>query len=79
MLILTRYVGQSFNIYLEDGSVINVILLDNQASQYGRFSKIGIDAPRHLNIVRTELLKRNTQRTIELLDDDCSPKNLVLP
>lgn len=58
MLILTRFVGQSFNINLEDGSIIHIKLLDNQPSPYGRFSKIGIDAPRQLNIVRTELLGR---------------------
>ena len=66
MLILTRFVGQSFNIYLEDGSFINIKILDNQPSPYGRLSKIGIDAPRNLNIVRTELVKRESDDYYEL-------------
>jgi sRNA-binding carbon storage regulator CsrA len=65
MLILTRFIGQSFNIYLEDGSCIEIKVLDNQSTPVGRFSRIGIEAPRTLNIVRTELLRRGRRRQDE--------------
>lgn len=58
MLILTRFVGQSFHIYLDNDEVITIKLIDSQLSPYGRLSAIGIDAPRKFNIVRTELLRR---------------------
>lgn len=64
MLVLTRFIGQSFNIFLEDGTEISIKVLDNQASPLGRFSKIGIDAPKKLSIVRTELIKKKKMSEI---------------
>lgn len=59
MLILSRFIGQSFHVYLENGETITIKLLDSQCSPYGRSSIIGIEAPKKYNIVRTELLRRN--------------------
>lgn len=70
MLILTRFIGQSFNIYLEDGSYIEIKVLDNQATPVGRFSRIGIEAPKSLNIVRTELLRRKRKTKDEVAQSE---------
>ena len=59
MLILTRFIGQDFHIYLENGETISIKLVDTQLTPYGCISKIGITAPRKYNIVRTELLRKN--------------------
>ena len=59
MLILNRFPGQSFHIYLDNGEVVNIKLLNNLPSQFGKFSRIGIDAPKRMNVVRTEVLKRH--------------------
>ena len=65
MLILTRYLGQSFNIYLDNGEVISVVLIDQPYNPNGPCSKIGIEAPRKYNIVRTELIGRPRKQPIE--------------
>lgn len=59
MLILNRFPGQSFHIYLDNGEVINIKLLSNPTSQFGKFARIGIDAPKRMNVVRTEVLRRH--------------------
>lgn len=76
MLILTRFIGQDFHIYLENGETISIKLVDTQLTPYGCVSKIGIEAPRKYNIVRTELLQRkgmavpNCRRCLETSDNE---------
>lgn len=80
MLVLTRFIGQSFDIFLEDGTEICIKVLDNQASPFGRFSKIGIEAPKTINIVRTELTRKKKVLTqdepIDLQESKTSLTNL---
>ena len=53
MLVLARRVGES--IIIEGGIEITVLSME------GNQVKIGIDAPKEVNIVRKELLKRVTR------------------
>ena len=64
MLILTRYIGQSFQIQLEDDIPIEVKLLDIQSGPHGQVSRIGIKAPKQFNIIRNELLRKNKSQEI---------------
>lgn len=54
MLVLTRKKGESFLI---NGNVQIKIL-----SNTNRKTRIGIDAPQHINIVRSELLLKNEKQ-----------------
>lgn len=56
MLILNRYSGQSFTLYLEDGRVVNIVVLDI-IGRNNKFSRIGIEAPRDIKIIRDELIR----------------------
>jgi len=57
MLVLTRNVGQS--ILIGDDVVITVLALN------GGQVRVGIDAPREINIVREELLERDKSQSYE--------------
>lgn len=54
MLILGRTPGQKIVIKLEDGRKLFIIMRDISGNQ----AKIGIEAPKTINIVREELLYR---------------------
>lgn len=54
MLILTRKPGESIKI----GEDIYITLLATKGNQ----SRIGIDAPRELDVVRTELLEKGVRK-----------------
>lgn len=57
MLILTRKPGENICIFLEDGREILIRVMPNRDKPYNRSSiKVGIDAPKSINIVREELL-----------------------
>ena len=56
MLILTRRPGQNIKLRLEDGREITISLLGINNGEWNRLAKIGIDAPKTINIVREELL-----------------------
>jgi carbon storage regulator CsrA len=60
MLILHRYAGQSFVLYLEDGREINITILDI-IGKNNKFSRVGIDAPRTIKIIRDELIRQEIQ------------------
>lgn len=62
MLVLSRKVGQSIRI--KDDIFIYYI------SQNGPQIKIGIDAPKHYNIVRTELIANDNSVKIEKSGDE---------
>lgn len=65
MLILSRFKNQSFFMFLEDGTKIEVKVLDIFRSNCGKVVKIGINAPQSINIVRKEILGRVRSREIE--------------
>jgi carbon storage regulator len=52
MLILSRKPGENIRLFLEDGREITIEVL----SVGSRAVRIGIDAPKSINIVRGELL-----------------------
>lgn len=54
MLILTRKPGESIKI----GEDIYITLLATKGNQ----TRIGIDAPRELDVVRTELLEKGARK-----------------
>ena len=56
MLILTRRPGQNIKLRLEDGREITISLLGINNGEWNRLAKIGIEAPKTINIVREELL-----------------------
>ncbi|HBT39698.1 MAG: Carbon storage regulator-like protein [Thermotoga sp. 50_1627] len=56
MLVLTRKVGESFII----GDEIEVVVLKIEGSEV----KIGISAPRHVKIYRTEIYKRIVEENL---------------
>lgn len=68
MLVLSRKVGESLRI----GEDIELVILDINRGQV----RIGIDAPKTTNIVRSELLtrvqERQTDETAQL--DDAAPQ-----
>lgn len=53
MLILTRRIGEVLNIYTPDGKAMKVIMLATK----GRQIRIGIEAPKDVQIVRAEIDK----------------------
>ncbi|MBF0625050.1 MAG: carbon storage regulator CsrA [Magnetococcales bacterium] len=65
MLILTRRVGESLNI----GDEIKITLLGIKGNQV----RIGIDAPRHIEVHREEIydkIKRETRKANRKMPDD---------
>lgn len=57
MLILTRKTGETITITnTESNEVIEIAYLGNNSPTQ---AKIGISAPRHMNIVRTEIMNRD--------------------
>lgn len=57
MLILTRKMGETITITnTETNEVIEIAYLGNNSPTQ---AKIGISAPRHMNIVRTEIMNRD--------------------
>jgi carbon storage regulator len=56
MLILTRHAGQDETILIGDDIKIHIL------SQKGNQIKIGIDAPKDVEILRNELLDREDPR-----------------
>lgn len=56
MLVLTRKVGESFII----GDDIEVVVLKIEGSEV----KIGISAPRHVKIYRTEIYKKIVEENL---------------
>jgi len=64
MLVLTRRMGEA--ICIGDGIVLNV----NEVKA-GRVS-LGIQAPDHVSINRTEVFERKWKQTIRKLSEKCS-------
>ncbi len=58
MLILTRRIGEAFTCNI-DGGEIEVMILGSCRS----FTKIGIKAPKEINIYRNELAKRQQNKS----------------
>jgi carbon storage regulator CsrA len=58
MLILTRYVSEGIIFNLEDGKMIELKILDIEINNKSKQVKIGLDAPKNINIVRDELTRR---------------------
>lgn len=56
MLVLSRYIGESITLILEDGQIIKVNLLNIKESRNYPSALIGIDADRSIKILRDELL-----------------------
>lgn len=56
MLVLTRYIGESITLILEDGQTIKINLLNIKLSRSYPAALIGIDADRSIKILRDELL-----------------------
>jgi carbon storage regulator len=56
MLILTRHAGQNETILIGDD--IEIHFLEVKGNQI----RIGIDAPKHINVIRNELLDREDPR-----------------
>lgn len=53
MLVLTRKPSQSITLVLPSGETITVVVVDSSKHRLS----IGIEAPKDVRIVRTELLK----------------------
>ena len=53
MLVLTRKPSQSITLVLPSGETITIVLADSSKHR----SSIGIEAPKDVKIIRTELLK----------------------
>ncbi|MBF0358061.1 MAG: carbon storage regulator CsrA [Magnetococcales bacterium] len=65
MLILTRRIGESLNI----GDEIKITLLGIKGNQV----RIGIDAPKHVEVHREEIydkIKRETRKANRTMSDD---------
>lgn len=58
MLVLSRHIGQSLKI----GDNIEIQILGIQRGQV----RIGIEAPREINVVREELLHRNDDAEVPI-------------
>jgi len=54
MLVVTRRTGEAIVIELATGELIEMVVL----SLKGKQVKLGTDAPKHLPVVREELLER---------------------
>ena len=54
MLVVSRRPGESVVIELPSGELIEVVVLSVKGNQV----KLGTDAPKHLPVVREELLER---------------------
>ena len=54
MLVVTRRPGESIVIELPTGELIEVVVLSVKGNQV----KLGTDAPKHLPVVREELLEQ---------------------
>jgi carbon storage regulator len=54
MLVVTRRTGEAIVIELPTGELIEMVVL----SLKGKQVKLGTDAPKHLPVVREELLER---------------------
>lgn len=61
MLVLSRFVGQTLKI----GDEIVVHICDVRNKRGEPVVRIGIDAPRDVSIVRTELLERDEEEAAE--------------
>lgn len=59
MLIITRKVDEEFIFYTPDGEITFKILSHVHNKHGDARYKIGIDAPKSVNVVRSELVKRN--------------------
>lgn len=57
-LVITRRLGEAFHLQHPDGSTIVVTLLSSKGSQ----TKVHINAPKKINIVREELLARTNAK-----------------
>ncbi len=55
MLVLTRGVGE--RVIIGDNIIVTIVKVE------GRFVKIGIDAPKDIEILREELCKKNPDDT----------------
>lgn len=53
MLILTRNINESIVLEYSNGNKVTIEVLDVNGSQV----RIGLDAPKEINIVRSELLE----------------------
>ena len=56
MLILSRKENESLTIKLPDGQIITICLL----AYKGEITKIGVEAPKDVLILRSELIKQRT-------------------
>ena len=55
MLILSRLIGESVLLFLEDGTTVEIKLLGYKRFKGQEASIIGVDAPKNIKILRTEL------------------------
>ena len=58
MLVLTRKLGESITCTLPDGSVIVLTLVEVRGDK----ARIGIDAPKSVQVLRTELIGERRHR-----------------
>ena len=57
MLVLTRKIGESITITTDTGQVIQIHLL--QQPPKSRQIKMGIEAPKSMHVLRTELIQKS--------------------
>lgn len=67
MLVLTRHIGES--VIVDDDITVTILGLAKGEV------RIGIDAPKTINIVREEVLRRNTKLSIPMLKSTIAKKN----
>ena len=77
MLILSRFENQSFYLFLEDGTEIQIKLLDIFNSYSHSVAKIGIQAPKNVNIVREELIQRALEEEIMMEEERMKEERIL--
>jgi carbon storage regulator len=60
MLVLTRRVGEAILLSLPDGQKIRILCVEMERKKV----RIGVEAPKEINIIREELQKPDEQNTL---------------
>jgi carbon storage regulator CsrA len=61
MLTLTRKIGESFDIYLDDKTKINICIIKAGRGK----ARVAIDAPPRIKVLRSELTIQTSKRKAE--------------
>jgi carbon storage regulator CsrA len=80
MLVLTRKIGQTIIITLEDGREMELVVLDLSGFDDRKTATIGIEAAKTIKIMRKEVKLRqnftpdfNKRESMEISEDDDTP------